>query len=144
MTVTPHGVNGENTVRSENHASFSITTSEASVAVAETGTLLSAVPAGADRLIVTVHGDIDMRSAASLEDYVCSRVTDGVHIVFDLSGVGFFGIAGLSVFTGLDAVTASRNASWCLVEGHPVQRLLEAAAVVPSVRRFTSVSAALA
>lgn len=85
-----------------------------------------------------------MRSVDTLSDYVCSRVESGVRLVFDLSDVDFFGIAGLSVFVALDAAVEAAGASWCLVEGHPVHRLLEAAAAVPGVQRFGRVDDALA
>lgn len=95
-------------------------------------------------MVVKVHGDIDVRSAPILSDYVCSRVEDGVRVIFDLSDVGFFGIAGLTVFTALDAAVRESSAGWCLIEGHPVHRLLEAAAVVTDVEKFDSVDDALA
>lgn len=137
MTVTPQGLNdggGTNT-----HAAKS-----SSVAVAETGAIFSAEPAGDASVVVTVHGDIDIRSAPILIDYACGRVASGVRLILDLSDVGFFGIAGLRVFAALDDAAAEAGTVWRLVEGHPVHRLLEAANVVPAVRRFTSVADAVA
>lgn len=136
MTVTPHGLNDENRV------SRSPAPPASSVSVAETGAIFSSAPAGTDSIVVTVHGDIDMRSAPILADYVCAHVVVGMRLVLDLSDVGFFGIAGLTVFTDLDGAVAANGATWCLIEGHPVHRLLEAAAAVPSVQRFGSVAEA--
>nr|WP_296779401.1 STAS domain-containing protein [Rhodococcus sp. (in: high G+C Gram-positive bacteria)] len=137
MTVTPQNLNDESTIDPQS-------ATEGSVAVAETGAIFSSTPSCAGTLVVTVHGDIDMRSADTLSDYVCSRVESGVRLVFDLSDVDFFGIAGLSVFVALDAAVEAAGASWCLVEGHPVHRLLEAASAVPNVQRFGRVEDALA
>ncbi|MDJ0392539.1 STAS domain-containing protein [Rhodococcus sp. G-MC3] len=141
MTVTSQNLNDEGTTRSQASRSQA---SETSVAVAATGAIFSSTPAGSDSLLVTVHGDIDMRSADTLSDYVCSRVQSGVRLVFDLSDVDFFGIAGLTVFTALDDAVEAAGSSWCLVEGHPVFRLLEAASAIPSVQRFRRVEDALA
>ncbi len=136
MSVTPQNLNHKTTVSSQ-------LGTDTSVSVAATGAIFSSQPAGIDQLVIQVHGDIDMRSASILTDYVCSRVEDNVRLVLDLSDVDFFGIAGLDVFTALDEAVESAGASWCLVEGHPVHRLLEAAAVVPMVKRFKSVEDAL-
>lgn len=136
MTVTPHGLNQKTTISSQLGA-------DTSVSVAATGAIFSAQPAGVDQLVIKVHGDIDMRSAPILSDYVCSRVEDDVRLVLDLSDVDFFAIAGLTVFGDLDAAVESAGATWCLVEGRPVRRLLEAASVVPIVKRFKSVEDAL-
>lgn len=143
MTVSPRGVNDKSGSNGKSAVSVRIV-SETSVSVAETGAIFSATPAGYGQLVVKVHGDIDMRSAPILSDYVCSRVGADVHLVLDLSVVGFFGVAGLNVFTALDEAVQSAGSSWCLVEGHPVHRLLEAAAVVPTVKRFKSVDEGLA
>lgn len=137
MTVTPQGLNQKNTISSKLGA-------DTSVSVAATGAIFSSQPAGIDQLVIKVHGDIDMRSAPILTDYVCSRVENKVRLVLDLSDVDFFAIAGLNVFTALDEAVESATSSWCLVEGHPVHRLLEAASVVPIVKRFKSVEDALA
>lgn len=137
MTVTPQGLNDEGT-------SSARTAADASVAVAATGVIFSCTPARSDAAVVKIHGDIDMRSAPILADYVCSRVETGRLLVFDLSVVGFFGVAGLTVFTALDRAVGSAGATWCLVEGHPVRRLLQATSVVPQVKRFSTVEDALA
>ena len=136
MTITPHNFSDEGSTKSQaaNHSS---------VSVSETGAIFSATPAGTNTVVVKVHGDIDMRSAPILADYVCGRVSTGVRVVFDLSVVGFFGIAGLTVFTALDQAVEASDASWCLVEGRAVHRLLEAATVATTVERFETVELAL-
>lgn len=136
MTVSPHDLNDEGTTKSQAAAS-------SSVSVAATGAIFSCTPAGVDTVVVKVHGDIDMRSAPILTDYVCGRVSPGVRVVFDLSVVGFFGIAGLTVFTALNSAVESAGASWCLVEGRAVHRLLEVASAATTVERFASVDSAL-
>lgn len=141
MTVTPHDVNNEG---SRGEAAAHRTAAKSSVAVAATGVIFSCAPIGADAAVVKVHGDIDMRSAPILAGYVCSRVEADKRLILDLSDVGFFGIAGLTVFTALDEAVDSVRASWSLVEGHPVRRLLQATSVVPKVKRFSTVEDALA
>ncbi|MGA9869603.1 MAG: STAS domain-containing protein [Rhodococcus sp. (in: high G+C Gram-positive bacteria)] len=136
MTVTPHSMNDEGTTKAQSATA-------STVAVAATGAIFSSTPAGSDSLVVKVHGDIDVRSAPILTDYVSARVSPGVRLIFDLSDVDFFGIAGLAVFTALDSASEAAGATWCLIEGHPVHRLLEAAAVVTTVQRFDSVEDAL-
>ena len=143
MTVTPHGLNDKNGLNDTSAGSVRLAC-ETSVSVASTGVIFSATPAGYGQLVVKVHGDIDTRSAPILSDYVCARVGSDVRLVLDLSVVGFFGIAGLNVFTALDEAVQAAGSSWCLVEGHPVYRLLEAASVVPTVQRFKSVDEGLA
>lgn len=135
MTVTPHNLNDEGTTRAQ--------AAHTSVAVAATGAIFSSTPAGSGSLVVKVHGDIDMRSAPILRDYVSGQVSAGVRMIVDLSSVGFCGIAGLTVFTTLDEAVHSVGAEWCLVEGRAVRRLLEAASVATSVTRFESVEDAL-
>lgn len=136
MTVTPHNLDDEGTTRSKART-------ESSVAVASTGAIFTSISTSTDAVLVRVHGDIDMRSAPILRDYVCGRVSVGVRLILDLTNVDFFGIAGLTVFTALDETAESAGTTWCLVEGHAVHRLLEAASVVPSVRRFKTVDSAL-
>ncbi|WP_245865200.1 STAS domain-containing protein [Rhodococcoides kyotonense] len=113
------------------------------MSVTETGAIFNASPAGEASLVVSVHGDIDMRSAPILADYAGARVAQGVRLILDLSCVDFFGIAGLRVFAALDDAAAAAGTTWCLVEGHPVHRLLEAANAVPAVQRFTAVADAV-
>ncbi len=137
MTVTPHGLNGGGTAGSKPAIANS-------VAVAETGAIFRSVSAGDDTFVVSVHGDIDMRSAPILTDFVCTRVIPGMRLVLDLSGVGFFAIAGLAVFTALEDSVVSAGSTWCIVPGHSVRRLLETAAVENPVQRFSTVDDALA
>lgn len=136
MTVTPKGLN-------EGATAGAHVTPESTVSVSETGAIFSSLSVGSSATVVKVHGDIDIRSAPILANYVCARITAVRHLVFDLSDVGFFGIAGLTVFTALDGAAAEAGSTWSLVEGHPVYRLLEAASLEPSVSRFDSVDRAL-
>ncbi|ORI15512.1 hypothetical protein BJI47_14075 [Rhodococcus sp. 1168] len=118
-------------------------TADTSVSVAATGAIFRAVPVGSTALVVSVHGDIDIRSAPMLTEFASTRIDAHRHLVLDLSDVGFFGIAGLTVFSALDSATEAAGSSWSLVEGHPVHRLLEAASLKPAVQVFVRVADAV-
>lgn len=59
--------------------------------------------------VLTVHGDVDMVTSTQLEDHLLPLVRDtDPHVIVDLSGVGFFGVAGLTVLVkARDAATAA-------------------------------------
>lgn len=137
MTITPQGLNDGGTAGTKPAIAHS-------VAVAETGAIFGSVSAGDNTFVVSVHGDIDMRSAPMLSEFVCTRVVPGMRLVLKLSGVGFFGIAGLAVFAAIEDAIVSTGSTWCIVPGHAVRRLLEAAAVENPVQRFDTVDDALA
>ena len=100
---------------------------EKSVSVAATGAIFTAHDGADGSLVVAVHGDIDMRSAPMFSDFVCSRVSSKRHVTLDLSDVDFFGIAGLTVFDAVHDYTAGIGASWSVVAGRSVSRLLQVA-----------------
>lgn len=142
MTVTPRGVEDDATAHNQT-AINTHATADTSVSVAATGAIFRAVPFGSAALVVSVHGDIDIRSAPMLAEFASTRVDAQRHLVLDLSDVGFFGIAGLTVFSALDSATEEAGSSWSLVEGHPVHRLLEAASLQPAVQVFDRVADAV-
>lgn len=114
-----------------------------SISVAATGVILTALPLGGVFRAVAAHGEIDVRSAPVLAEYVCAQVARGGVVVLDLTDIDFFGVAGLSVFEALDETCAANGASWVLCSGHPVRRLLQAAGRESSVRSFDSIDDAL-
>ncbi len=104
-----------------------VTVAEKSVSVAATGAIFTAHDGPDGSLVVAVHGDIDMRSAPMFSDFVCSRVSSKRHVTLDLTDVDFFGIAGLTVFDAVRGYTAGIGASWSVVAGRSVSRLLQVA-----------------
>ncbi|NLG54333.1 MAG: STAS domain-containing protein [Rhodococcus sp.] len=80
----------------------------------------------ADVVIVRVRGEVDICSAESLRDFVCTLGDDGIDVVIDLSQVQFFGTAGLAAFTGMERVTRLNGSNWAIVGGRPVRRMLRA------------------
>lgn len=114
-----------------------VTVAEKSVSIAATGEIFTAHDGPDGSLVVAVHGDIDMRSAPMVSDFVCSRVSSKRHVTLDLTDVEFFGIAGLTVFDSVREYTAGIGASWSVVAGRSVSRLLQVAnleAMVPTSR----------
>ena len=70
-------------------------------------------------------------------DFVCSRVSSKRHVTLDLSNVEFFGIAGLTVFDAVREYTAGIGASWSIVAGRSVSRLIQVAdleSTIPTAR----------
>ncbi|WP_415975617.1 STAS domain-containing protein [Rhodococcus sp. 077-4] len=110
-----------------------VTVAEKSVSVAATGAIFTAHDGPDGSLVVAVHGDIDMRSAPMFSDFVRSRVSSKRHVTLDLSNVEFFGIAGLTVFDAVRDYTAGIGASWSIVAGRSVSRLLRAADLESSI-----------
>ena len=100
---------------------------EKSVSVAATGAIFTAHDGPDGSLIVAVHGDIDMRSAPMFSDFVCSRMSSRAHVTLELTDVDFFGIAGLTVFDAVREYTAGIGATWSVVAGRSVSRLLQVA-----------------
>ena len=115
----------------------SVSVAEKSVSVAATGAIFTAHDGTDGSLVVAVHGDIDMRSAPMFSDFVCSRVSSKRHVTLDLSNVEFFGIAGLTVFDAVREYTAGIGASWSIVAGRSVSRLIQVAdleSTIPTAR----------
>ena len=110
-----------------------VTVAEKSVSVAATGAIFTAHDGPDGSLVVAVHGDIDMRSAPMFSDFVRSRVSSKRHVTIDLSNVEFFGIAGLTVFDAVRDYTAGIGASWSIVAGRSVSRLLQVADLESSI-----------
>lgn len=110
-----------------------MTVAEKSVSVAATGAIFTSHDGPDGVLVVAVHGDIDMRSAPMFSDFVCNRVSSKRHVTLDLTDVDFFGVAGISVFDAVRDYTAGINATWSIVAGRAVTRLLQVAGVEASI-----------
>jgi len=97
-----------------------------------------------DLVWVGVRGEIDIRNAHFLRDFVCRRLRESRRLVLDLTGVEFFGAVGLAVFDDLDEHARSTGARWVLVSGRPVRRLLRVADSAVGARTYSELDSALA
>ncbi|MCK0090206.1 STAS domain-containing protein [Rhodococcus sp. HNM0563] len=90
-----------------------------------------------------VTGEIDLRNASALSDYACRQLRSSQRMILDLSEVGFYGTAGLTVFRELDEVSRQSGARWALVGGRPVQRLLRIADPDKRISQHLSLESAM-
>jgi anti-anti-sigma factor len=74
--------------------------------------------------IVTAHGDIDAANAHDFATFALRHVDRVSNLVIDLSGVEFFGSAGLSALHTLNVQCAANGVSWALASSKAVSRLL--------------------
>ncbi|MBK1782988.1 STAS domain-containing protein [Prauserella cavernicola] len=81
-----------------------------------------------DLVVVSVHGEIDLSTAARLR-FALTEHLDLLPrvVVADLVPVRFLGVAGLNVFTEVRTVAAERGAQLRIVTGgrRPLQRPIE-------------------
>jgi anti-anti-sigma factor len=93
-------------------------------------------------VVVTARGDIDASNADDVRAYVAAATAACAQVVLDLSGVEFFGIAGLSVLEdiGRAGPSASRVA---VVPSRAVMRLIEACHSPSMIPIVDDVAAAL-
>jgi anti-sigma B factor antagonist len=80
--------------------------------------------------VLTVEGEVDMRTVPALRERVDSHFADPSAsrrpLVFDLRGVGFFGSAGLAVLTSAhQRATAVDAAVWVVATARTVTRPLQ-------------------
>ena len=92
---------------------------------------------------VGVAGEIDIRNAAALSDFALGQLRSSSRLILDLSEVEFFGTAGLRVFQELGEESSEVGASWVLVCGRPVQRLLRITDPEQSIPAYTSLESAM-
>ena len=78
-----------------------------------------------------VTGSVDLSNASTFAEVVSRDQEDGQTVVFDLSGVDFFGTAALSVVAALDA---EHGENLTLVVGDAVTRVMGAARWQPTAR----------
>jgi anti-anti-sigma factor len=94
--------------------------------------------------IICARGEIDQANAHTLAEYAVSYLARRRRLIFDLTGLEFFGAAGFSALYRISVSCANAGMDWTLVPGAAVSRLLRICdpdGLLPSV---DSVSAALA
>jgi anti-sigma B factor antagonist len=98
-----------------------------------------------DRIVLTLHGELDLLSAPRLQSEIESEAFDAAEVVvLDLDDVQFIDSAGLRVVLAAHERTAERGQRLALTPGSPqVQRLLSIAGVNGRLERIASADAAL-
>ena len=77
---------------------------------------VTAHPAPPAAIVLTVHGEVDMLTSAQLADHLLPHVRDTVRqVIVDLTGVGFFAAAGLTVLVNARQVAVAAGVTLCLV-----------------------------
>jgi anti-anti-sigma factor len=94
--------------------------------------------------VVSADGEIDAANAGELADYAMREAADGQYLVFDLTGVEFFGIQGFSMLHMLNVRCAKAGMRWVLVPSAAVKRVLRICDPEGGLPAATSVDAALA
>ena len=99
-----------------------------------------------DRIVLTLHGELDLLAAPLLQSELESNVVDVADIlVLDLDDVQFIDSAGLRVVLAAHERAVERDQTLALTPGSPqVQRLLSIAGVSGHLRTIASADAALA
>lgn len=75
--------------------------------------------------VFSAHGDIDASNADDLADYTLSRVGRCRRMILDLSGLDFFGTAGLAALQTVYETCADMGVDWAMVPSAVVSRLLQ-------------------
>jgi anti-anti-sigma factor len=75
--------------------------------------------------VITVHGELDAASAPEFAAYAMRHTFHTRRLVVDLSGVEFFGTAGLAALEDLDGTCSAKSVAWGLTSGTAVDRLLK-------------------
>jgi anti-sigma B factor antagonist len=98
-----------------------------------------------DRIVLTLHGELDLASAPRLQSEIESDTVDAADIVvLDLNDVHFIDSAGLRVVLAAHERTVQRGQRLALTPGSPqVQRLLSIAGVDGHLQTIASADAAL-
>jgi anti-anti-sigma factor len=77
---------------------------------------VTAHPAPPDATVVSVRGEVDMLTSALLGDRLLTHVLDTVgHVIVDLTRVGFFAAAGLTVLVNARQAAVAAGITFCLV-----------------------------
>lgn len=74
--------------------------------------------------IITVHGELDAATAPEFATYAIRHTFHTRRLVVDLSGVEFFGTAGLAALEDLDSKCRANRVAWGLTSCAVVDRLL--------------------
>jgi anti-anti-sigma factor len=98
-----------------------------------------------DRIVLVLHGELDLASAPRLQSEIESDTVDAAGIVvLDLDDVHFIDSAGLRVLLAAHERTVERGQKLALTPGSPqVQRLLSIAGVDGHLQTIASADAAL-
>jgi len=73
-------------------------------------------PAPPAATVVTVRGEVDMLTSTLLGDRLLPHVRDTVsHVIVDLTDVGFFGVAGITVLVNARQAAVAAGITLCLV-----------------------------
>ena len=101
---------------------------------------------GTDWSVAKVSGDLDIATAPSLREQLVGAVTDGrVHLVLDLTGVGFLDSTGLGVIVGVLKRARTLGGDLRLVcPGTAVRRVFEVTALDRTMPLAMTVDEALA
>ncbi|MCT2587957.1 STAS domain-containing protein [Actinophytocola gossypii] len=77
---------------------------------------ITAHPVPPAATVLTVHGEVDMLTSTQMADQLLPLVRDTVpHVIVDLTDVGFFGVAGLTVLVDAREPAATAGVTLCLV-----------------------------
>lgn len=85
-------------------------------------------------VIVSVDGELDMTNVSDFLDTAVLAAEDRSRVVIDLSGVKFFGTAGVSALHVLSERYTARETPWAVVPSRNVDRVMricDTDAVVP-------------
>jgi anti-sigma B factor antagonist len=98
-----------------------------------------------DRIVLTLHGELDLLSAPRLQSEVESDAVDAADVlVLDLDDVHFIDSTGLRILLAAHKRMVERGQRLALTPGSPqVQRLLSIAGVSGHLRTIASADAAL-
>jgi anti-anti-sigma factor len=98
-----------------------------------------------DRIVLTLHGELDLLGAPRLQSEIESNTVDAAEIVvLDLDDVQFIDSAGLRVVLAAHVRTVERGQKLALTPGSPqVQRLFSIAGVSGHLHTIASANAAL-
>lgn len=93
--------------------------------------------------VVTAHGDIDAANAAEFETHAGNHSRETKNVVIDLTGVEFFGTAGLSALQTAGRQCTADGVRWAIVPSAAVRRLLAICDVDPALPTHQTVDGAL-
>lgn len=98
---------------------------------------------GPNTVVVTAHGELDASNAHQFADYAERCAATSERLILDLSGLDFFGTAGFSALHTINVRCAHAKATWTLVPGDAVARLLRVCDPESALPMTESVDAAL-
>ncbi len=100
---------------------------------------------GSSRIVVELHGELDLAAAAQLTTELArSQVTEAAIVIIDVEDLQFIDSAGLRVILGAHQDARGRGQEFALTPGPPqVQRLLAVAGVGDHLQTVSSAEAAV-